>query len=149
MQNPGSQSGEAVNVGVAGGDLPARRFALAVTTLLTLLALPPLGVSESTLKLAAILVAMSGTLLLMAGLVFLQKTHYAGAMLIPSAGLILLVSQAGSRMGAVAIGALFCAVMVANLLTCRCPLNRAFGINSCLFRDGNKAAEGTSVTLST
>jgi|CXWL01.1.fsa_nt_gi hypothetical protein len=149
MHNPGTQSGEAVNVGEAGGDLPARRFALAVTTSLTVLALPPLGVTESTLKLAAILVAMSGTLLLMAGLVFLQKTHYAGVMLIPSAGLILLVSQVGSRIGAVAIGALFCAVMTANLLTCRCPLNRAFGINSCPFRDRNKATEGTAVTLGT
>lgn len=144
MRNPESQTVEAVNVGAAGGDLPARRFALAVTTSLTILALPPLGVSESMLKLAAILVAMSGTLLLMAGLVFLQKTHYAGVMLIPSAGLILLVSQVGSRMGAVAIGALFCAIMVANLLTCRCPLNRAFGINSCPFRD-RKAADGAAV----
>ena len=43
-----------------------------MTTSLIILALPPLGVSESTLKLAAILVAMSGTLFLMAGLVFLQ-----------------------------------------------------------------------------
>lgn len=149
MHSPESQSVEAVNVGVAGGDLPARRFALAVTTSLTILALPPLGVSAATLKLAAILVAMSGTLLLMAGLVFLQKTHYAGVMLIPSAGLILLVSQMGSRMGAVAIGLVFCAVMAANLLTCRCPLNRALGINSCPFRDRNKAAEGTAATLGT
>ena len=144
MQSPGSQSGEAVNVGVTGSDLPARRFALAVTTSLTILALPPLGVSESTLKLAAILVAMSGTLFLMAGLVFLQKTHYAGVMLIPSAGFILLASQAGSRLGAVVIGALFCAVMATNLLTCRCRLNRVLGINSCASRNGDKASDAAA-----
>lgn len=136
-----SQSIDIVNVGDAGGDLTARRFALAVTTTLTVLALPPLGVSESTLKLVSILVAMCGTLFLMAGLVFLQKTHYAGLMLIPAAGLILLLSQWGSRLGAVAIGSIFCAVMAANLLTCRCALNRALGINSCRFRKAREARE--------
>ena len=122
---------EAINVGVMGGDLPARRFALGVTALLSILALPPLGISDSMLKLAAILVAMSGTLFLMAGLVFLQKTHYAGVMLLPSAGLILLASQAGSRPAAAIIGALLSLMMAANLATCSCRLNRALGINSC------------------
>lgn len=147
MLNRISQSIEATNVGEVGGDLPARRFALAVTTTLTLLALPPLGVSESTLKLASIVVAMCGTLFLMAGLVFLQKTHYAGMMLIPAAGLILLVSQFGSRVGAFGIGALFCAVMAANLLTCRCALNRMLGINSCPGRAARAAARQTAESL--
>lgn len=138
---------EAVNVGVSGGDLQARRFALAVTTTLTILALPPLGVSESNLRLASMLVAMSGTLFLMAGLVFLQKTHYAGMMLIPAAGLILLVSQFGSRMGAVVIGTAFCAVMAANLLTCRCALNKMLGINSCPIRAARAAARQTAESL--
>lgn len=140
MRNQNNQTPEAVNVGEAGGDLQARRFALAVTTTLTILALPPLGVSESNLKLASMLVAMFGTLFLMAGLVFLQKTHYAGMMLIPAAGLILLASQLGSRMGAVGIGVAFCAVMAANLLTCRCALNRMLGINSCPSRAAREAA---------
>lgn len=120
-----------VNVGVRGGDLAARRFAIVVTAGLTLLALPPLGVSDSALRLVALAVAMSGTLLLMAGLVFLQKTHYAGIMLIPSAGGMILVSQAGGRAGAVAIGLVFCAVMIFNLVTRRCMLNRLLGIQSC------------------
>lgn len=120
-----------VNVGVSGGDLAARRFAIIVTLGLTLLALPPLGVSDSALKLVALVVAMSGTLFLMAGLVFLQKTHYAGIMLIPSAGGMILLAQMGSRAGAVAIGLAFCAVMIFNLVTRRCMLNRLLGIRSC------------------
>jgi hypothetical protein len=120
-----------VNVGVRGGDLAARRFAMVVTAGLTILALPPLGVSDSALKLVALVVAMSGTLFLMAGMVFLQKTHYAGIMLIPSAGGMILVAQMGSRPGAVAIGLVFCVIMVFNLVTRRCLLNRLLGIQSC------------------
>ena len=45
--------------------------------------------------------------------------HYAGIMLIPSAGGMILVAQMGSRAGAVAIGLAFCAVMVFNLVTRR------------------------------
>jgi hypothetical protein len=134
---------EGMNVGREGGDLQARWFALTVITLLTMMALPPLGVSESTLKLSAMLVAMSGTLFLMAGLVFLQKTHYAGIMLIPAASLILLVSEAGSRMGAVVIGMVFCAAIAANILTCSCALNRLMGINSC---PGQSATTGPQTT---
>lgn len=120
-----------VNVGVRGGDLAARRFAMVVTAGLTILALPPVGVSDSALRLVSLVVAMSGTLFLMAGLVFLQKTHYAGIMLIPAAGGMILVAQMGSRVGAVAIGLAFCAVMIFNLVTRRCMLNRLLGIHSC------------------
>ena len=120
-----------INVGPAGGDLAARRFALSVTLGLTIMAIPQANVTDSTLKLASLLVAISGTLLLMAGLVFLQKTHYAGIMLIPSAGAMILVAQMGSRAGAVAIGLAFCAVMIFNLVTRRCMLNRLLGIESC------------------
>jgi hypothetical protein len=80
------------------------------------------------------LVAMCGTLFLMAGLVFLQKTHYAGMMLIPVSGLILVASRFGGRLGAAVIGAAFCAVMAANLRTRRCGLNRIPGINSSTLR---------------
>jgi hypothetical protein len=120
-----------VNVGVRGGDLAARRFAILVTLGLTVLALPPLGVSDSALRLAAVAVAMSGTLLLMAGLVFLQKTHYAGIMLIPAAGGMLALAQSGHRFGAVVVGFLFFVVMAFNLVTRRCLLNRLLGIQSC------------------
>ena len=147
MRNQETQTSSAVNVGEAGGDLQARRFALAVTATLTILALPPLGVSESNLRLASMLVAMCGTLFLMAGLVFLQKTHYAGMMLIPAAGLILLISQVGSRTGAVVIGTAFCAVMAANLLTGRCAFNRMLGINSCSARAARAAARQTAESL--
>ena len=120
-----------VNVGVRGGDLAARRFAILVTLGLTILALPPIGVSDSALRLAALAVAMSGTLLLMAGLVFLQKTHYAGIMLIPTAGGMLALAQTGSRFGAAALGFVFFIVMAFNLVTRRCMLNRLLGIQSC------------------
>lgn len=120
-----------VNVGVRGGDLAARRFAMVVTAGLTILALPSMGVSDSALRLVALVVAMSGTLFLMAGMVFLQKTHYAGIMLVPSAGGMTLLAQMGSRPGAVAVGLVFCGIMVFNLVTRRCLLNRLLGIQSC------------------
>ena len=53
----------------------------------------------------------------------------------------------GSRTGAVVIGAAFCAVMVANLLTCRCALNRMLGINSCSARAARAAARQTAESL--
>lgn len=120
-----------VNVGAGGGDLASRRFALAVTILLTILAFPPLQVTDSVLRLLSLSVALSGTLLLMAGLVFLQKTHYAGIMLIPlSCGMVALV-HLGSRTGAVTLGLFFSAVILTNLVTRRCALNHLLGIDSC------------------
>jgi len=120
-----------VNVGRAGGDLASRRFGLVVTAALTLMALPPLGVSDGALRLAGLLVAIFGTLFLMAGLVFLQKTHYAGIMLILAASGIMALARPGGRPGALAVGLSFMALMAANLLNHRCALNRLLGINSC------------------
>jgi hypothetical protein len=119
-----------INVGRAGGDLPARRFALLMTIVLTVLPLPSLQVSSSTLKLVSLAVAMSGTVLLIAGLVFLQKTHYAGIMLIPSACAILATTQVGGRLGASLIGFGFSAAIAWHSLTGRCPVNRFLGIDS-------------------
>lgn len=120
-----------VNVGRMGGDLASRRFGLVVTAVLTIMAIPPLGVNDGVLRLSALVVAISGTLFLMAGLVFLQKTHYAGIMLILSASGIMALARPGGRPAAVAVGLSFMALMAANLLNHRCALNRLLGINSC------------------
>lgn len=119
------------NVGPRGGDLASRRFAIIVSAALTVLALPPLDVTDGVFRILALAVALSGTLLLMAGMVFLQKTHYAGLMLIPLAcGMVTLV-HLGSRLAAVVLGVFFCTVMLSNLITRRCGLNRMLGIDSC------------------
>lgn len=120
-----------VNVGPIGGDLASRRFGLVVTAALTAMALPPLGVDDAALRLAGLVVAIAGTLFLMAGLVFLQKTHYAGIMLILAASGIMALARPGGRPGAVAVGVACMALMAANLLNHRCALNRLMGINSC------------------
>lgn len=119
-----------INVGSGGGDLAARRLALLMTIALTVLPLPSLHISSSTLKLASLAVAMSGALFLMAGLVFLQKTHYAGIMLIPSACAIMAATQVGGRLGASLIGFLFSLAIAWHSLTGRCPINRRLGIDS-------------------
>ena len=124
----------AINVGRSGGDLAARRFALAMTVALTILPLPSLELSPSTLKLVSLAVAMSGTVLLMAGLVFLQKTHYAGIMLIPSACAVMAATQMGSRFGASFIGLLFSAAIIWSFRTGRCEINELLGLDS---RDQN------------
>ena len=118
------------NVGPGGGDLPARRLALLMTIALTVLPLPSLQITSSTLKMVSLAVAMSGALFLMAGLVFLQKTHYAGIMLIPSATAIMAVTQVGGRLGASVIGLFFSVVIAWHSLTGRCPVNRLLGIDS-------------------
>lgn len=133
-----------MNVGSDGGDLAARRFALAVTIALTVLNLPPLQISPSTLKMASLAAAMSGAVFLMAGLVFLQKTHYAGIMLIPSASGIMAFSQVGSRLGAFLIGLVFSVTIAWQCLTCRCPINRLLGIDS----DDHKRAPEPKQNLS-
>jgi len=119
------------NVGPRGGDLASRRFALIVSATLTVLALPPLSVADGVFRILGLAVALSGALLLMAGMVFLQKAHYAGLMLIPlSCGMVALV-HLGSRLGAVVLGIFFCGIMLTNLITRRCGLNRLLGIDSC------------------
>lgn len=114
-----------------GGDLASRRFAFVITGILTLMAVPQTGVGEHVLRLAALLVAICGTLFLMAGLVFLQKTHYAGIMLIISSCGIIALEASGMRPGAVALGFAFMAMIAANLWNRRCELNLMLGINSC------------------
>ena len=119
------------NVGVEGGDLAARRFALIVMLLLTLIALPWMGLSYGAVKIAALVGAMAGTLFLMAGLVVLQKTHFAGLVLIPGPLVMVAFSAIGWRWVAVLVGMLMIAWLVQNLVTRRCGLNKLLGINSC------------------
>jgi hypothetical protein len=124
-----------INVGVEGGDLTARRFALITMLIITIMAVPWLGFSHAAVKIAALLGAMSGTLFLMAGLVFLQKTHFAGLMLLPGPLAMAALSSVGWRWAAVLFGAAFIGWMVQNLVTRRCGLNRLLGINSCTCDD--------------
>lgn len=119
------------NVGVEGGDLPTRRFALIVMLLLTLLAVPWFGLSHAALKIAGLASAMVGTLFLMAGLVFLQKTHFAGLMLIPAPLAMVGLSSIGWRWAAVLWGMVVIGWMAQNLVTKRCGFNKLLGINSC------------------
>jgi hypothetical protein len=119
------------NVGSVGGDLTARRFALVVMLLLTLLAVPWLGLSYGVVKIAGLLGAMAGTLFLMAGLVFLQKTHFAGFVLIPAPLAMVGLSALGWRWAAVLFGAAVIGWVGQNLITRRCGLNQLLGINSC------------------
>ena len=121
----------ASNVGVEGGDLAARRFALIVMLLLTLIAVPWMGLSYGAVKIAALVGAMAGTLFLMAGLVFLQKTHFAGLVLIPGPLVMVAFSAIGWRWVAVLFGLLVIGWLVQNLVTRRCGLNKLLGINSC------------------
>jgi len=120
-----------INIGFAGGDLPARYFAAAVVLGLTIVAAPPLQFSYSALKIFALIASMSGTILLMAGLVFSQKTHYAGVVLIPAALLIMALAGWGLAWPAVLIGLIALGFMAQNFVTKRCGLNKLFGINSC------------------
>jgi hypothetical protein len=120
-----------VNVGVEGGDLAARRLALVVMILLTALTLPWLGLPYTVVKITALLGAMTGTLFLMGGLVFLQKTHYAGFTLIPGPLAVMGLSSLGWRWAAVLLGLVVIAGMVQNLVTRSCGINRLLGINSC------------------
>jgi hypothetical protein len=119
------------NVGVVGGDLAARRFALIVMLLLTLIAVPWMGLSYGAVKIAALVGAMAGTLFLMLGLVFLQKTHFAGLVLIPAPLVMVAFSAIGWRWVAVLWGVLVIGWLVQNLVTRRCGLNKLLGINSC------------------
>lgn len=123
-----------LNVGLQGGDLPARYYAvgiilaLSIATALTEL---PIHLSHSALQISALLASMSGTMLLMAGLVFLQKTHYAGVLLIPVPFILLWLAGAGLAWLGVFLGLMFAGWGVQNLVTKRCGINRLLGINSC------------------
>jgi cell division protein FtsW (lipid II flippase) len=119
-----------VNVGIQGGDLPTRYFAAGVMAALTIVASPPLGVAESTLKIFALLAAMCGTMMLMAGLVFSQKTHYAGIVLIPAPFVIFWLAKLDWEWIAVGVGMIVIAAIAQNLVTKRCGVNRLLGISS-------------------
>jgi hypothetical protein len=120
-----------INVGAEGGDLPTRRFSVIVMLALTVMAVPWLGLSHSAVKITALAAAMSGTLFLMAGLVFVQKTHFAGLVLIPGPLAVAGLSALGWRWAAVLFGMAVIAWLVQNLVTRRCGLNKLLGINSC------------------
>src|SRR5688572_15409094 len=105
------------NVGTFGGDLVARRFALIVILLLTVASVPWLGFTQQQLKIASLIGAMAGSLFLMAGLVFVQKTHYAGLTLIPVPLAMVWISSTGWRWMAVLMGVVVISVMVQNLIT--------------------------------
>ncbi|MCG3118062.1 MAG: hypothetical protein ALAOOOJD_00196 [bacterium] len=120
-----------INVGFAGGDLPARYFAAVTVLFLTIAFMPPLNLTYSTVKIFSLLASMSGTILLMAGLVFSQKTHFAGLMLIPTA--FLMMGLAGWQRGwlAALLGVIVLAWIAQNLITKRCGINKLLGIDSC------------------
>lgn len=120
-----------VNVGMIGGDLPTRYFAAAVILLLTVAAAPPWRLPQSAIKICSLLASMSGTALLMAGLVFSQRTHFAGVMLISSALLMMVLAGWNLSWLAVLVGLIVLAVIGQNLLTKRCGINKWFGIQSC------------------
>lgn len=120
-----------VNVGTVGGDLPTRYFAAALILFLTIAVAPPLHVTYGTLKIFSLLASMSGTILLMAGLVFSQKTHFAGVMLIITAFSMMLLASSVSGWVAILIGLIVLGSITQNLLTKRCGINRLFGIQSC------------------
>jgi hypothetical protein len=119
-----------INVGIRGGDLPTRYFAGIVMAALTAFAVPQVGASLTTLKISCLLIAMSGTILLMAGLVFLQRTHYAGILLIPASLLILWLVNLNLRWLAVMVGIAVLGLIVQNLVTKRCGINKVLGISS-------------------
>jgi hypothetical protein len=120
-----------LNVGFQGGDLPTRYYAAAVILALSIAAAPPVRIAYSALKISALLASMSGTMLLMAGLVFSQKTHYAGTLLIPLPFVLLWLAGAGLAWLAVLLGLVFFGFGVQNLATKRCGINKLLGVNSC------------------
>lgn len=120
-----------INVGFAGGDMPARYFTAAAILLLTIAVMPPLKLTYSALKIFALLASMSGTILLMAGLVFSQKTHFAGIMLIPTAFLMMGLAGWQWNWFAVLLGVIALAWIAQNLITKRCGINKLLGIDSC------------------
>ncbi|MGH7597614.1 MAG: hypothetical protein ACREOI_14770 [bacterium] len=120
-----------LNVGLQGGDLPARYYSTGVFLALSIMSAPPVHLSPVALKLSALLASMSGTMLLMAGLVFSQKTHYAGVLLIPVPFILLWLAGAGLAWLGVFVGLAFAGWGVQNLVTKRCGVNRLLGINSC------------------
>jgi hypothetical protein len=128
--------GVPVNVGRRGGDLPTRYAVAIVLSALTLAMW--LGVTFGTLKIGALLIGMGGTILLMAGLVFSQTTHFAGILLVLLPFLMLACTAWGVRWLGIVIGLFFVASTIFNIVTRRCGVNRFLGIVSL---DENDACE--------
>lgn len=120
-----------VNVGLVGGDLPTRYFAAVSVFFLTIAIAPPLRLPYSAVKIFSLLASMSGTILLMAGLVFSQKTHFAGVMLIPTAFIMMLLTGWNLGWLAVLFGLVVLGLIGQNLITKRCGVNKLLGIQSC------------------
>jgi hypothetical protein len=99
--------------------------------LLTIAAAPPLQLTYSTLKLFSLLASMSGTILLMAGLVFSQKTHFAGIMLIATSLSGMLLASWDLVWVAIMIDLIVLGWIAQNLITKRCGINKLLGIDSC------------------
>jgi len=118
------------NVGEKGGDLTARRIAFVVVAALTVLTIPWLHVSAGMLRICALVASMAGTLFLMAGLAFLQKTHFAGVMLITVPLILSAVVGWGLSWLAVGLGLVVMAVMGQNLATRKCGFNKMMGVDS-------------------
>ena len=73
---------------------------------------------------------MGGTILLMAGLVFLQTTHFAGILLVLLPFLMLACTAWGLRWLGIVIGLAFVGSIFFNIITRRCGVNKLLGIVS-------------------
>lgn len=118
------------NVGTQGGDFQTRIFSLVVLISLSWSATPYSGISLPVLKIFSLVVAIIGAQLLMIGLVFSGKTHYAGLVLLIVPLIIYWVAGTGITWLAPTIGALSLLMVIENIVTHRCALNRLLNINS-------------------
>lgn len=119
------------NVGTEGGDLQTRIFSLVVLVGLSWSAIPYSGVSLPTLKVFSLFVSIIGTILLMMGLVFARKTHYAGLLLLIVPLIIYWAAGAGIRWMTYSVGTLSVIGVIQNIATRRCGVNKLLNINSC------------------
>lgn len=119
------------NVGTVGGDLQTRIFSLVVLVGLSWSAIPYSGVSLPFLKVFSLFVSIIGAFLLMMGLVFSRKTHYAGLVLLIVPLIIYWAAGAGIRWMTYSVGTLSLIGVIQNIATRRCGVNRLLNINSC------------------
>jgi len=124
-------TGTIKNVGVAGGDLQTRVVAAVGLGVLIVMIVPAAGVPFTTFKITTLIGAEIGAVLLMLGLFFSKKTHFAGFVLIPIPLLMLWLVGSGQPWLAIVVGLAFLGEGLLNLFTRRCRLNKMLGINSC------------------
>ena len=124
-------SKQTVNVGTQGGDLQTRIFSLVVLAGLSWSATPFSGVPLPILNTFSLLAAIIGAQLLMIGLVFSGKTHYAGLVLLIAPLIIYWTAGAGIKWIAPAVGALSLIMVIENIFTRRCGINKLLNINTC------------------